>query len=66
MNLFIISDEINIIVVLETLEQVNKFLQTQIKANEIPKEGSLVYIDKNDERITITHRILDQPLYTLY
>lgn len=66
MNLFIIADELNIIVVLETLEQVNKFLQTKIKADEIPEEGSLVYIDTHDEMIKITHRILNQPMYTLY
>jgi len=66
MSLFIISDEINIIIVLENIEQVNKFLQKNIGTHQIPKEGSFVYIDKADERITITHRILNQPLYTLY
>lgn len=66
MNLFIISDEINIIVILENIEQVNKFLQKNIGTHEIPEEGSFVYTDKHDEMIKITHRILNQPLYTLY
>lgn len=66
MGIFIIADEINIIVVLETLEQVNKFLHTEIKADEIPTEGHLSYIDKYGDMIKITHRILNQPMYMLY
>jgi len=66
MSIFIISDEINIIVVLENIEQVNKFLQTNIGTHEIPPEGSLSYIDTYHGVFKITHRILNQPLYMLY